>query len=324
MKKSALPRVITIGEATIDMILQSDGSYMPVPGGSSIIVGLALGRQGHNVASLTPVSNDGFGDITRANLEASGVDTSMLITVDEPSTLAMATIDSQGDAQYRFYIEGCSQGTWNIDTAINGPKPGDIISCCGSFSLGIDAMADAFDAMFNKFSKEHVIVFDPNVRGGAIGDNADLARERIERWASQSTIVRASTEDIIWLYPETTIEQVAKRFLENGAKLVSISDGSYGAYAYTKENIAFRLSHKVEKSLTSDTVGAGDTLNAGIIIWLMENGHLTQDSIGDLTVGQLEEMLEAGIVLATQTCKEIGAEPPWAELSRGSNGLNRH
>ena len=56
----------------------------------------------------------------------------------------------------------------------------------------------------------------------------------------------------------------------------------------------------------------------------MENGHLTQDSIGDLTVGQLEEMLEAGIVLATQTCKEIGAEPPWAELSRGSNGLNRH
>ena len=95
------------------------------------------------------------------------------------------------------------------------------------------------------------------------GDNADLARERIERWASQSTIVRASTEDIIWLYPETTIEQVAKRFLENGAKLVSISDGSYGAYAYTKENIAFRLSHKVEKSLTSDTVGAGDTLNAG-------------------------------------------------------------
>ena len=117
MISKSYPRVITVGEATIDMILQKDGSYRPVPGGSSIIVALALGRQGCNVASLTPISSDGFGNLTRAHLESSGVDTSLLKVVQEPSTLAMATIDAQGDARYRFYIEGCSQGTWTPEPA---------------------------------------------------------------------------------------------------------------------------------------------------------------------------------------------------------------
>ena len=313
MISKSYPRVITVGEATIDMILQKDGSYRPVPGGSSIIVALALGRQGCNVASLTPISSDGFGNLTRAHLESSGVDTSLLKVVQEPSTLAMATIDAQGDARYRFYIEGCSQGIWTPEMIVKGILPNDIISTCGSFSLGVDSMATAFDALFEKFSEDHLIVFDPNVRADAIGDNTKLALERIERWASQSSIVRASTEDIIWLYPETTIEQVAKRFLDSGAKLVSISDGSIGAYAYTSKHVAFRPAQVAIKNDGADTVGAGDTFNAGIMKWLMDEELLTTKLISELTLEQLRDMLDAGISLATHTCSQIGAEPPWVD-----------
>lgn len=315
MSPSSFPRIVTVGEATIDMILQSDGSYKPVPGGSSIIVAIALGRQGCNVSSLSPISTDGFGKLTRNHLESSGVDTSLMKTVDEPSTLAMATIDKRGDAQYRFYIDGCTQGTWTPDDVLFEPRPDDIISACGSFSLGVDTMADAFDVLFEKWSKDHIIIFDPNVRPAAIGDNSELALERLERWANSATIIRASTEDISWLYPEVTIDEVAQRFLSNGTHLVAITDGSAGAYAYTSSTSVYRPALVVDESERGDTVGAGDTFNAGMIKWLLDNDVLSSEKIGQLSIDELCSMLDAGIVLATQTCKQIGAQPPFIDVN---------
>ena len=60
-------------------------------------------------------------------------------------------------------------------------------------------------------------------------------------------------------------------------------------------------------------MGAGDTFNAGIMKWLMDEELLTTKLISELTLEQLRDMLDAGISLATHTCSQIGAEPPWVD-----------
>lgn len=308
---SKVQRVITIGEATIDMITQPDGSFAPVAGGSSIIVAIALGRQNVNVAAYTPISTDAFGEYTRARLEESGVDTSLLKSVDVPSTLSIATIDEHGDAKYTFYINGCSQGTWS-SSDVPELNDCDIISLCGSFSLGLDSMADAFDAIYERYSDTHILVFDPNVRPATIGDDTQLAKERLERWASKSTIVRASTEDIFELYPETTVHDVAQRFLDLGTKLVTITDSGVGAFAFTQNAAVHSPAVPISKEDLGDTVGAGDTFNAGILKWLIERDQIKPEAIARLQENDLISMLITGITLATETSKKIGAEPPFA------------
>jgi fructokinase len=59
-----------------------------------------------------------------------------------------------------------------------------------------------------------------------------------------------------------------------------------------------------------DTVGAGDSLMAGILTWLDEQGRLTKGRLGGLDSPALETMLRFGAVVAGLNCGEKGAKPP--------------
>ena len=59
-----------------------------------------------------------------------------------------------------------------------------------------------------------------------------------------------------------------------------------------------------------DTIGAGDTFNAGLIAWLHEHGRLTPAGIAALTSDDVRDLLAFAAAAAAVTCSRPGADPP--------------
>lgn len=67
-----------------------------------------------------------------------------------------------------------------------------------------------------------------------------------------------------------------------------------------------------QKVAVVDTVGAGDTFNAGVLAALHRAGALTKAAIASLDDAALTAALTLGTRAAAVTVSRAGANPPWA------------
>jgi fructokinase len=167
------------------------------------------------------------------------------------------------------------------------------------------------ESLLDRAQGQLTVVFDPNIRPALIADEGAVA-ERLDRWIAQSTIVKASAEDVAWRWPGRTMEEVAHEWVEQGVALVVITDGARGAYGRTANAFARCDAPSVD---VIDTVGAGDTFTAGLINWLAGHNCVTSDALRSVTSSQLEAALDAAGTLAADTCTRPGADPSWAAAS---------
>src|SRR3954452_2860602 len=103
---------LVCGEALIDLVGQGDGTYLARPGGGPANTAVTLGRLGVPVALAARFARDPFGLLLRRHLEQSAVDLRPSREGDDPTTLAVATADEQGQAQYSFYWQGTADWQW--------------------------------------------------------------------------------------------------------------------------------------------------------------------------------------------------------------------
>jgi fructokinase len=61
-----------------------------------------------------------------------------------------------------------------------------------------------------------------------------------------------------------------------------------------------------------DTIGAGDTFMAGLLVALDRAGLLAKDAVARLSDAELREMLQFAARAAAVTVSRAGADPPWA------------
>ena len=120
-----------------------------------------------------------------------------------------------------------------------------------------------------------------------------------------SDIVKLSDEDAEWLYGKTDPQAL----LAKGAKVVLITEGAKCATAHTARG---QVQVPAPKITVADTVGAGDTFNAGFLASLDRAGLLTKSSVAALSDDALRDALTLGARAAAITCSRPGANPPWA------------
>jgi fructokinase len=89
---------------------------------------------------------------------------------------------------------------------------------------------------------------------------------------------------------------------------VFITEGAAGARAVTATQDRFVAAQKVT---VADTVGAGDTFNAGALCALHEASALTKARLSALTDVELDAALTLGTRAAAITVSRAGANPPW-------------
>jgi fructokinase len=155
--------------------------------------------------------------------------------------------------------------------------------------------------------RHRTTMLDPNIRPGFIPDR-EKHRARMLRMIRMADIVKLSDEDLDWFGETGTPAEIAARWLSFGPKLVVMTKGGAGAVGYTASHTVTVPSPKVT---VADTVGAGDTFNAGLLASLNEQGLLTKAGIAALSEAALEHALSFGAKAAAVTVSRAGANPPW-------------
>ncbi len=305
--------ILCCGEALIDMIprptVEGSTGFVPHAGGAVFNTAIALGRLGAKAGLLSGISTDSFGDILMTELAASDVSTSAVVRAARPSTLAFVHL-SGGQATYSFFDE---------NTAGRMIAPGDLVSVepavkalfFGGISLAVEPCADTYATLLENESPGRAVMIDPNIRPGFIRDEA-VYRARLAKMFAKADIVKVSDEDLEWLVPDQEgLDARAAALLQRGPAFVLVTRGGDGADGYLATGE--KLSIAAEKAEVVDTVGAGDTFNAGVLAKLAEMGVLTKAKVRNLSVEDAAAALAFGARVAAVTVSRAGANPPWAD-----------
>ena len=296
--------IVVAGEALIDMV-DSDGAQRAQPGGGPFNTARALARLGIDTSFLARLSTDASGRRLADLLAADGVDLALTCAGPEPTTVAVADVDGDGLAAYRFLVEGTSAP--NLTSAMLPDHLGPDVRALhvGTLGLVLEPMASTITELVEREAGRRLVMLDPNVRPSLLSD-VEGYRRRLESVIRLTTIVKASDTDLEWLYPDLSQEAAIDRLLASGPALVVVTRGAEGAAAATP---AVRVSVEAPKVEVLDTIGAGDTFGAALLAWLDWHDLLAPDF--QIAGDDLARALRFACTAASITCTRSGADPPW-------------
>ncbi len=296
--------IVVCGEALIDVIRNGDGTQHAAPGGGPFNTARALARLGAPTAFLGRLSRDSFGRQLVEALKSDGVSLELASVGPEPTTIAVADVDSEGLADYEFQVQGTSAPNLTLEM-IPARLQKDVNALhVGTLGLVLEPMASTLLELVRRESEGRVVMVDPNIRVGLIPDTE--YRERLHAVLAESTIVKASDADLTWLYPDLSYKRAAERLLGEGVAMVVVTLGAQGAFGAHR---GFRLSVDAVKVQVVDTIGAGDAFGAGLLGWLNDHEALMPDLC--LEEDELRAAVRFACLAAALTCARAGADPPW-------------
>ncbi|MCK8482789.1 carbohydrate kinase [Aliiroseovarius sp. S2029] len=305
--------ILCCGEALIDMIpeptVAGRQGYVPHAGGAVFNTSVALGRLGVKTGLLTGLSNDLFGQQLSDALRESHVDTRLIIISDRPTTLAFVQLQD-GHASYSFYDKN-SAGRMIAPSDL--PEiPNDTTALYfGGISLACEPGAKTYCTFAERHAATRLVVLDPNIRPDFIADETHY-RTRLDRMISLADIVKVSDEDLDWFDPApTSLEGKVNAMLSRGPSLVIVTRGGEGATGYLKDGTVVEV--PAQQVQIADTVGAGDTFNAGVMASLSQQGLLAKHKRASWDARTVATALAFGEKVAAVTVSRIDATPPWAE-----------
>jgi fructokinase len=306
--------IAVIGEALIDLVVGTDGRVDARPGGGPYNTARTLARLGTPATFLDRLADDGFGHLLRDRLTTEGV----LLGVPEPSavpsTLAIATVDQEGVASYSFYLSDTAAADLSYE-ALRKALPADVTAIhVGTLGLVMEPIGAAIERLvLTDAPSTAIVMLDPNCRPGAIADREAFQR-RIDAIARRADVVKASVEDLAYLYPGLSPAEAAKALLAAGPSLVLVTDGPRPARAFLPESGLpgsglpdLVLAEEVPSVTIADTIGAGDAFGGGFLAWWAAHGLGRADLRRDELVGKA---LRAAVAVAALTCTRPGADPP--------------
>lgn len=290
--------ILVVGEALVDLVISPSGDVAAALGGAPFNTARAAARLGADVGFAGALSSDRFGEQLAAALRADGVDVSTATRVDVPTTLAAAELDDRGAATYRFYVDGTSAPHGVAAPGLGGSE----VVFTGGLGLVLEPMASSVEAAVAAAS-ESLVMVDVNCRPQLVGDR-DEYRRRIERVVAHADIVKASDDDLAYLYPDADSADAATRLRGLGAEVVVVTRGGDGVDVATAGGCR---TVPVEPVEVVDTVGAGDTFDGALLAWLGANGALHRSA---LSADLVARAVAAANVAAGIACTRVGADPP--------------
>ena len=302
--------ILCCGESLIDMLpeqtVKNTNGFVPHPGGAIFNTAIGIGRLECPVGLMSGISTDIFGQQLMAELSASNVDTSNVILSDRPTTLAFVQL-TDGQASYLFYDENSAGRMIDVKDMPHQLKSITAF-LFGGISLHCDPGAEAYVRFAETHANDSVVMVDPNIRPSFIS-NEILFRDQMERMLSLADIVKVSNEDLNWFFPgPETVETKISTLRKLGPAIVVLTSGSSGVQAWKpEEDPIFVDSLKVD---VVDTVGAGDSFNAGFLTSLAKAGLLNKDTIRMISESDIVAALNFGVRAAAITVGRVGANPP--------------
>lgn len=300
-----------IGEALVDIVKKGGEVPRTHPGGSPLNVAVGLSRLGHRTRFIGRYGRDEHGNVIDEHLRDSGVELP-IGPDDEPTSVAESDLDESGAASYDFRLD------WNLEAARD--RLGELLAetdllHVGSIGAMLEPGASTVVEAVRQSSPHALIAYDPNCRPTIIPDSSE-ARERAETVVTCADVVKASDEDLLWLYPHRTVEESARAWLEAGVGLVVVTRGEWGPWAISRGSGGNGVRLQPPRVEVSDTVGAGDSFMAALLSALVDRGICgarSREGLDALTEEDLHDVLRRAVVAAAVTVSREGADSPSRE-----------
>lgn len=298
--------ILVSGEALIDLIPDpvKESAYDAVLGGSPYNVAIGLARLGARTAFVSRISADGNGEALAAALTENGVDLSFVARDARPTTLAFVMRGTaKTGSRYSFYLDG---------TAFDGPWPFPAEWPKGARHLHIGSISAVEprhgQSIVNALAaaRPHATVsFDPNIRPLVTPDR-DTVTRLVELQASLAHLVKASHEDLEWLYPDRGIEDSLAAWTKSGPRFCVATLGERGALAMLGKE---RIEVPAPRVEVVDTVGAGDSFMSALLAAMDRDHALGAEALAP-SRNELERWLRFAAAASALTCTRKGSDPP--------------
>ena len=323
------PVLSVLGELVVDLLPDAAAGagphgtaphYVARPGGNALNVAVAAGRLGVPVRLLARLGTGPLAAGLRRQAELSGVDLGGFVPATEPVSLAVVGLGPDGSADYGFHVQGAADWQWTDEELAAVLPPGTAILHVGSISSWTPPGCEAIARLVERLAAEDraLVSVDPNIRpmladgpvGTALGNSSESVRARLERLLSRADIVKVSAEDLGWLEPDSAVDLdgTALRWADRGVALVLLTDG--GAPLRIARPGRELLRREPPRVSVVDTVGAGDSLAAGLFAGLLEAGVTTRAALEQLPDEELLPIVDDAALVAALNCTREGADPP--------------
>ena len=297
--------ILISGEALIDLIPDpiKANAYDAVLGGSPYNVAIGLARLGSQTAFVSRISADGNGEALAGALAESGVDLGFVARDVRPTTLAFVMRGTaKTGSRYSFYLDGTAyDGPWPFPK--EWPKGAQHLHV-GSFSA-VERHGQAVVEAMRGAGSVATVSFDPNIRPFVTPDRDSVAR-LVERQVALSRVVKASEEDLEWLYPGRPVEASLAAWARSGPRFCVATLGERGALAMLGRERFEVAAPPVE---VVDTVGAGDSFMSALLS-AMDRDHSLGAEAPQPTRNELERWLRFAAAASAITCTRKGSDPP--------------
>ena len=292
-------QVWVVGEVLIDLIPDAD-QHLAVVGGGPANTAKALAKLGVKTYFIDGISNDEYGQMAKAELLSANVLLDYAQYLNKPTCTAKVTLSRSGGATYEFVIEDTATFDFSASWLPESQNSKPSLLHIGTLATVIEPGASILFEWAKSVAHVAPIIFDPNIRPAVLGDRDEYVK-KVEKWVGISSAVKVSHEDLNWLYPGKSIDEIVNKWLEVGVQLVVVTLGVKGITAYQKNE---QISIDAVKVVVADTVGAGDTVGAVLVEAIVNNG------LDKLTGEVLKSMLNRAAKAAAITVSRGGANPP--------------
>ena len=297
-------RALVIGESLIDLVQRPDGSAQEHVGGSPANVAVGLARLGHDITFATLVGHDKRGARITSHLENEGISLTEGSVGERPTSVATSTLDATGAATYSFDL------AWELTG--RQPLEGLAHVHTGSIAATLEPGASAVLTTLQRARPSATISYDPNARPSMMGDPHEV-RAKIEALIGLSDVVKASDEDIAWLYEGAPISDVLRLWGQLGPALTVVTRGGSGALVGL--SITGELtSVEAPVARVVDTVGAGDSFMAGLLSGLLDAGLLggiqARERLRSASLVDVRPAVDRALACAAITVSRAGSDPP--------------
>lgn len=289
--------IVSCGEALVDLVPEA------VPGGGPMNVAIAAARLGAPSAFVGRVSTDAWGQLIWEHLRSNDVDVQACERGPEPT--ARAFITTTPKPTFRF------EGDDTADTCLGEAHlaafgAGPHILHGGTLGMFRGRTAEVLAALAQRH--EGVVSLDPNVRPQIIGDR-DRWNHYHQRWLAAAHLYRASDEDLDWIWPDRSADDCAAELLNGRPAAVIVTRGAGRTTVY-RESGQIDVPHACVA--VADTVGAGDTFVASVLVSLWRADAVSLSAIEQLGPSDWHEIGTRAAAAASITCTRVGADPPYA------------
>ncbi|MDR1378776.1 MAG: carbohydrate kinase [Synergistaceae bacterium] len=304
-----MKHVLCSGEILYDFLSTTPGAGLAKskfferrPGGSPFNTAVGVARLGHKTGFLVKLGTDEFGLELKSLLLNEGLDSRYLLEgKGQNTTLAMAAIDTEGKAQFRFYRDHAADIslTWDELPPID---PAEVaLYHFGSVSLGDPPASETYVRLFKTMKSAGVVtVLDPNIRPLYLKDKPSF-KPRLLEWISEVDVLKLSDDDLTWITGKNDTTKGLDALPANESGLLIVTEGSKGARArWHKQEISIP-GFKVE---VNETTGCGDAFMAGVMYKLMP---LADTRLAKLDMPQLADILRFSNACAAIVATRRGA-----------------